>query len=171
MSLKGQQLWISWLSCRQGCFQNKGTQSICKSSRIYESLIRLTQTAKLRCISFEFSLPPGLVYKKYAHIVLEVESMNDNNTQSCCSPECILVLNASKHFPFSYTGCSCTSIIKYLLFITNSVVREQHNLALPHFLLLLALDGIFCSKLRGYWFGRQTGILHNLLLEGVHPCF
>lgn len=143
VSLKGQQLWISWLSCRQGCFQNKGTQSICKSSRIYESLIRLTQTARLQCISFEFSLPLGLVYKKYADIVLEVESMNDNNTQCCCSPECILVLNTSEHFPFSYTGCSCTSLKQYLLFVTSSIVQEQHKLVLPHFFLLLALDGIF----------------------------
>lgn len=70
VSLKGQPFWICWLSCRQGCFQNKGTQSICKSSWIYESLIRLTQTAKLWHISFEFSLPPGLVYKIYAYIVL-----------------------------------------------------------------------------------------------------
>lgn len=147
--MKGQQLWIGWLSCRQGCFQNKGTQSICKSSRMYESLIRLTQTAKLWCISFEFSLPPGLVYKKYADIVLEVESINDNNTQSWCSPECILVLNASKCFPFSCTDYICTALYN-TYFCHQQYSPGATQLPLPHFSLLLALDGIFCSKLCVY---------------------
>lgn len=132
-SLYGEQLWIGWLSCRQGCFQNKGTQSICKSSRTYESLIRLTQTAELWHISFEFSLPPGLVYKKYADIVLEVESMNDNNTQSWCISECILVLNASKYFPFSYTGNSCTSLIQYLHLSSTASSRSNTTLHCPTF--------------------------------------